>query len=629
MDTPDAPSPPPGRARAVLDAGLLGASAGAVLGILDALRSAVDAAGPLPGRLAPAAVGVYAGILGVAALPAALVLSAPAARAGILAGAAALGVGLAANYWFLPSFLDPVSLAADGGLLIVAALLWQGLAGRFRAAGVPRRKPVALVAAGCVLASLGLAILDDRGDGPPPVVVRPGEGRRPPVLLVVVDTLRADAVGFSAAPGAAATPRLDALAAESSVFLACRAPSSWTKPSTASLLTGLYPPEHGALEPDAALPRGAATLAEVFRAAGWRTAAFSDNPWISPVFGYGQGFDRFHSRSPSALMRGTLLLRAVLQVRAVFAGAEAFAIGPGHDAGARDLLGRAVAFLEDATDPRPAFAYVHLIEPHAPYTPRPPHGKGHCRVDPPPTSGLLPFDRAPALPAADVLAMRANYLGEVSSVDEDLGAALDRLRVAGRLDSMVLCVTSDHGEEFHEHGGWTHGQSLYEELVRVPLLIRAPRGTAAAEPRRIEAGCSLVDVAPTLLELAGVATDAPCSGRSQVLVMEGATPAPRYTTGEVRAGPVRARSIHAADRVLVLSEKGGETAVEYFDLAADPTQHRGIGDAHGREGGRDALLALLLAEFRRMERDGLAGARTSMDPETEASLRALGYLGGR
>jgi arylsulfatase A-like enzyme len=417
---------------------------------------------------------------------------------------------------------------------------------------------------------------------------------------------------------------MDRLAAEGTAFLRARAPSSWTKPSTASLLTGLYPTEHGALGFESVLPGEAATLAEVLRAAGWRTAAFADNPFVSPEFGFAQGFDSFLGRHPSPLARGTLVLRALSQVRLRLAGGAAWSFGPGADLGADAVLGEAVRFL--LGDPRPGFAYVHLIEPHYPYTPPPPFDGGRPRVDPPHASGILPFDSFPALPPGDAATMRANYLGEASAADAALGRALDALRAAGRLEGTLVVLTSDHGEEFHEHGGWTHGQSLHEELVRVPLVLRLP-GRGPGRGARVEDPVSLVDLPPTVLDLAGVAAGVRFSGRSLRPLLEGGRLPPAPAFAEIEAGPVGARAVFLGPEALLVARKAGRVAERLYDHSRDPAQREDLLGSPGGEAVAARLRDLLGRAFAAMEAGGLRREERAFDGDTRRALEAIGYTG--
>ena len=604
---------PEGRGRRAARNAVLGLAAGAVLGLLDALRSRLDPTAVLPPSLSPLVVLLYAGVAVLPAYLCGFALPPAAAPATVLCGAVALGLGLVANAWWLPAFTDPISLAADGAILVAALVAARALARKFAACGLPATRFAAAVAAGALAASILLMVGGGRGDGPAPSARRTGPGEPMDVLLVVIDTLRADA---------ATTPTLEALGAEGTVFTRCRAPSSWTKPSTASLLTGLQPAEHGALDFESVLPGGAVTLAEVLRAAGWRTAAFADNPFVSPEYGFAQGFDAFTGRHPSPLARGTLLLRALSQVRLRVAGGAAYSFGPGVDLGADRILGDAVAFL-GAGGGKPSFAYAHVIEPHYPYTPPPPYDGGRPRVDPPHSSGILPFDSFPALRPGAVATMRANYFGEVQAADAALGRALDALRKAGRLDRTLVLVTSDHGEEFHEHGGWTHGQSLYEELVRVPLVIRAPKGGPGAG-RRVDAPVSLVDLLPTILDLAGVASSAKPSGRSLAPLLRGEKATPEPCFAEIESGPVGARAVFLGNRALIESRKSGQVILQDFDLAADPGQARALAP---EAPGRAEMEAELRRGFERMGERALGRESRPMDEETKRALEGIGYTG--
>ena len=614
----------PGRGTRALRAAATGLAAGGAVGLLDALRARLEPGSVLPPADSPLVVLLYAAAWMPAALLAGLLFAEGTAAAIAWAGAAALAAGLAANHYLLPAFTDPVSLAGDGGILLLAMAGGWILRRRFAARGVPGPRAAVAVGGGALALSLLLAMTGGRDDGPAPSA-RAGPGTPPDILLVVVDTLRADAVGFSRAAGAAPTPAMDALAAEGTVFTTCRASSSWTKPSTASLLTGLYPSEHGALSFEAAVPGEATTLPEILRAAGWRTAAFTDNPFVSPEFGFAQGFDSFEGRHPSPLGRGTLLLKAVGQVRLRLAGGAAYSFGPGVDLGDDRLLADVVSFLA-AGGGRPGFAYVHLIEPHFPYTPPPPFDGGRRRIDPPHSSGILPFDSFPDIPAADAAAMRANYDGEVRGVDAALGRALDALRKAGRLDGTLVVLTSDHGEEFHEHGGWTHGQSLYEELVRVPLLVRAPAGGPGAG-RRVERAVSGVDLAPTVLELAGVASSAAHSGRSLVPLMEGKTLDPRATYAEIEAGPVGARAVFLGNHALIVARKSGRRAEGIYDLAKDPGEFRNLLEPGAAPGIEKALRQWMARGFADMEAGALRREERCFDADTLRDLAGIGYTG--
>jgi arylsulfatase A-like enzyme len=296
--------------------------------------------------------------------------------------------------------------------------------------------------------------------GDPTILVRaPATPLRRNVILVSIDTLRADGLG---AYGAilSGTPTLDRLAAEGAVFDQAYAAAPWTLPSHTTMLTGLYGCVHGRGLRDGSLPSGISPLAELLRRAGYQTAAFTEDAQMSPA-DFQRGFGTFAARTPTWSEKGQVA----------------------------ETVASAVAWLARHAD-EPFFLFLHTYEVHAPYQ------------APPPYRDLLDGgDRTEACrpPAVQAAADRARYAEEIRYTDSvlaDLFAALDALGLAG---GTIVVVTSDHGEAFGEHGRFGHGSSLDEEVVRVPLIWRAPGLVAAG--RRIRAVTSLADLVPTVLEL--------------------------------------------------------------------------------------------------------------------------------
>jgi len=298
----------------------------------------------------------------------------------------------------------------------------------------------ALLAAATLVACAG----DDTSSEP-----RPARS----ALLITLDTTRFDALGANGSD-ARATPVLDALALESLSFDACRTVAPLTLPSHASMLTGLYPPRHGIRDNGyASLPDEATTLAERARDAGLRTAAFISAVVLDRRFGLDQGFETYVGPE-----------RPEAEVTHVYA-----------ERPARDVVRDAARWIDGLDPAEPFFAWVHLFDPHAPYK-----------------------------PAAEFAAQAGGdlYLGEVAATDHAVGELLAALEAAGRLDSTVILVTADHGEDLMEHGEPTHASYCYDSTIRVPLLVRYPDGRHAGE--RSFAVASVVDVYPTLLAALGI-----------------------------------------------------------------------------------------------------------------------------
>lgn len=284
-----------------------------------------------------------------------------------------------------------------------------------------------------------------------------GDEQRPNLVLIVIDTLRADRLAFYG-HGADTTPFLTSLAERSRLYTNAHSTSSWTAPAMASLFTSLHPFQHGMhiakLSPDRAsfevkvLPAGAPTLAESLRARGYKTFGVTDNQNVSEKPGFDRGFDRFSSTQyESALVVNKTLM----------------------------------SWRDDILSSQPFFLYVHYMDPHLPYHEREPWYGQH------PLAGK----------EGDFDDSLARYDSELRFVDQHLA------ELFGGFDwpaDTVVVLTSDHGEEFGDHGGEQHGRTLYGEVVDVPLLMYAPSRWSG---EKIDRRASLVDIAPTLLALSG------------------------------------------------------------------------------------------------------------------------------
>jgi len=424
-----------------------------------------------------------------------------------------------------------------------------------------------------------------------PAVVRAREvprlaaGEAPTVVLLVVDTLRADRFG------GATMPRLQALATRGLRFRSARSVSSWTWPATASLLTGRPPNEHGVHDGERSLlPDGLATLAELFAARGYVTGAFVANSLVAADNGFDQGFATFVC-APNVT--------------------------------ARALVERVAAWL-DATEGAARLLYVHVLDPHVPYEP-PAAFAAAWPADLPRTPEELaaaPLDADAQRRMLD--ALRASYDAEVRYADEALAELLDTLQARGALHDAIVLVTADHGEEFREHGGMAHGPHLYEETLAVPLVV-VGFGPHALPPAVRDEPVDLQDVLPTLLDLAGVpGPDEPLPGRS---LRAPAPPAPFFAQTFQGLEPgvdgfTQKLSVIADGWKLILTPASGRT--ELFDLRADPGETRNLA---AREPARLEALRALLVDWEARTRARAPDNAAAPDEVTFERLRELGYLG--
>ena len=556
-------------------------------------------------------------------------------------GTTAFFFGAWMNLTLLPGFTETLSIVADV-VLLAATAFWFFRRYRHTALdGMRLGRWIAVGASPVVAAAAMTYLAPPRSEGPAPeAATATADTPRPNVLLYLCDTLRADRLGCYgyAKP---TSPEIDAFAKDATRFEDCRAVTSWTKPSVASLITSLYPTMHGCVEQRQVLAPEAETLAEVFRAAGWRTAAFVDNPFVSPEFGFGQGFDAYRYVRPSVPANGTLLGKALFMTKILSLVGKPFGVGEHVERGAAKLHEEFLAETAESRD-RPWFAYVHAMEPHLPYEPARADAeamglsKGAKFEVPPAYNGILPLVKAPAPDPGLLRALNAQYDGEIRGFSRSFGALIEALRARGDLERTIVFLVADHGEEFHEHGGWTHGHSLHREVTQVPMIVRLPAslGDAAVASRGRSVGgvATLLDVFPTLLDLCSIrhpSGERRRAGMSLVRQIESkavrAAVPERTLLGEVSVSPVGIRSIREGRWVLIVAHEPLREAVELYD-DTDEHHHRDRADDEPLE--VSSLKARMAEAFGALERAALSSSERDLDPETAAKLQKLGYYGG-
>ena len=411
---------------------------------------------------------------------------------------------------------------------------------------------------------------------------------RPNVVVYLVDALRADRVGPRGG-AESLTPNIDRLAEDGLSFAEAIAQSSWTKPAVASLFTGLLPPAHGVALREHALPARATTMAEALRAAGYMTAAFSTNPWVSRSFGLDQGFLDF-----------------------VYLDAGR----PGtHHAFSDEVNEEVFGWLDGASD-RPFFLYVHTVDPHAPYTPPRPDGSLGGGEDPAPVPSCRE-QRPLSEDARRDLVER--YDDEVAFNDRSFGRLTEELRRRGLYDDSLIVLLSDHGEAFWEHRGWQHENFLYAEVLDIPLIVKPPRGVAV---RAAPGLAQQIDVLPTILDLLRLPALGGVQGRSLVAQEDRSAARPGYAELQCPSGKRLAAVLAGPWKLIRTTAPGGaESRVELYHRRRDPGELRDEAEANPQVVGR--LLALLEAQ----ERVRAGGAATAeVGDDLAEALRALGYV---
>ena len=395
---------------------------------------------------------------------------------------------------------------------------------------------------------------------------------RPNLLLVTIDTLRADHVGVYGA-SSARTPTLDALAGRGVRFAQAQSPVPMTGPSHATILTGLYPPVHGVRDNVVfSLDSRHQGLATLLKGQGYRTAAFVGAYPVAAAFGFREGFDTFSEDFKDSPIPG--------------AGAQR---------PASDVVDATLGWLATPAN-APFFVWMHLYDPHAPYDPPEPY--------------RTQFAGRP-------------YDGEIAYTDAQLGRVFEWLRSSGHDQDTVVAVLSDHGESLGEHGEVTHAVLLYEATLHVPLLLAGPGVPAGVT---VPARVTTVDVAPTLLRLLGLTPPPAMTGRDLRPALRGERlpPEPLYAEslfGRLNCRWSSLRAWTADDWKLIDGSRA-----ELFHLSDDPHETQ---DRAAEEAPRVARMrAALHAAVAKMAPAGDQARTATITPDQEATLKSLGYVGG-
>ena len=433
------------------------------------------------------------------------------------------------------------------------------------------------------------------------------------VIVLLIDTLRASKLQAYYPKTRVKTPTIDEFAAQGTLFERPQSPENWTKPAVASVLTSLHPATHKTKEDASKLPKSALMLSEVYKKAGFKTASFIANGYVSNAFGFDQGWDHYTNY-----------------------------IREQRNTNASNVFGEAQGWIEKNQNDR-FFVYIQTIDPHVPYDPP---AKFLQMYDPKPYNGQvknrrthLMLDEAKKNPKKYTFTKRdkerieALHDGEISYHDEYFGRFLSKLRELGLDENTIIVVTSDHGEEFQEHGSWGHGHSVYQELLGVPLMFRWP-GVIPAN-LRIGPVVSTMDIGPTVLEATGVPIPEQFEGRSLLGFMRGDWPSAPYVAFSDFLD--HRRVIRGGDWKMIIR---GNLSHVMFDLGNDyweqkeldgsghPIAQRYLRTLHGQFlGARDPSFWLAAsAPSPGKAKPGLTKEKQQMTPELCRQLVALGYI---
>lgn len=505
----------------------------------------------------------------------------------------------------------------------------------------------------------------------------PGARSAPPVILITIETLRSDRLGCYGSQ-AGLTPNLDRFARDAIVFENAFAQSPWTANSFATMLTGRYLREIERVPADCSrrLPTPNMTfsaqdagqvpplLAEIMREAGYATAAEITNPYLHQKLGWDRGFDYFrneHSVPPERTWLRPTPAQALLGWRHASltgwfarrsyvrpANKRIYApTVPGREQGDR-LTAATTQWLSEHGSRAPFFLWVHYMDPHEPYLAPDLPAEMEAKLDPGSREylrrariGMLPdpspvqapaarkpplrtgawIDRGeppPTIPESARATTRMMYGYEVRYADRCVGRLLDHLRRAGLYERALIIVTGDHGEELWDHGKLGHGHALYDEILHVPLLVKLP---GLPRGQRVQPQVRLLDVMPTVLQVAGVRYRGPLRGRSLLKALEpDDEERPLLAEGVLYGG--EQKCVRTA-RYKVIAH-GGTRRVEVYDLKADPAEKRDLGANQRIAAAERALLIDWMTAPTR--RGGNPAADLRMTPQMLEGLRSLGYV---
>lgn len=616
-----------------------GAWIGALIGLVERVIRAAPTRGPVGQNVTDAlagtllSVGFYACLFGLLGLVAGLVFGRfrlfeerrPVLLAATLAAAQAaiLYLSVPINKK-LPLLFHPKSLAVNLAVLAGAvgvALVLFFVTGRVLSRRLPRlsnRSGKALVGGAAALCAVGLLTMAAYATiSPARLALNSGNPQGPNVLLISVDTLRADHLPSYGYPHIR-TPAIDRIAARGTLFENAFSTTSWTLPACATLMTGRTPRALHVQTTTDTLPLQAATLSEAMGGAGRATVAVTSNPFLTRSFGFDRGFMRLVSvfdRDRRPPLSGVYLFDHLHRLRAA----------PDDAAHVARLV---FEQLDDLAG-RPFFLWLHFMDPHKPYggpwpLELPAYDRGY--------DGSIGFvygwkepinELREPLSEADLRHVRALYDADIVRFDRHLEMVLDRMGQKGMLDNTVIALVSDHGEEFLEHGDFEHGKNLHVEQTRVPLIFAGP---GVPENLRVPGRVSILNLPTTLCSLAGVAPPPTFQGRPLFPLM--ADQDQETVFGELareqRHLSLRYTDPAGARRVLIQNVGAGTTAL--FDSDRDPGETRNL----AAEPEATAAAIGALGQFVNQE-NGLAaqvekGESVTVKGYALQNLRALGYM---
>lgn len=432
------------------------------------------------------------------------------------------------------------------------------------------------------------------------------------VILILIDALKSDHLGCYGYKryGVTTSPFIDMFAKQGTLFLNCYSQSAWTKSSTTSLLTSLYPTTHGAILHGYKMSEELTIIPEVLQKEGYVTYGFTANPHLKRIFNFDQGFDFFDDY----LMQDKVSLSALRNIpifKGMITSLARKSFGYTDRDNARMANRRILPWIEKYKDQN-FFMYLHYMDPHNPYAP------------PRPYNAMYPYIRGDSRSRAIAL-----YDGEISFVDFYIQDLIKKLKSLGIYDKTMIILTSDHGEGFAEHGHWYHGYSIYQEQIRVPLIIKYPYGIP--EPKIVQAPVRLIDVMPTIFDFLGITENVPdMEGESLLGLLEESQMRDVYVDNNLINKNIFKGLIEnnewkyiftEASEIRYIPDFGDE---ELYNLKLDPRETRNLIELKPEIA--KSMRKKLIRYLDYCKKKAVSSSEVSLDYETVQQLKALGYL---
>jgi arylsulfatase A-like enzyme/uncharacterized membrane protein YbhN (UPF0104 family) len=475
--------------------------------------------------------------------------------------------------------------------------------------------PIALLIGGLALGGfLSVAFSPDAGASDDSSGIAAGLESKPNVILVMVDTLRADHLSCYGAD--TKTPNLCRLTEGGTVYQAF-SHASWTKPATASLLTSTLPSTHTAIAKPSTLPSDLTLISEAMQDGGYTTGGIVSNVNLAESFGFAQGYDDYYYLGPDYIAyaeESSSKLIVYQLARQIFLGTAG-----GDEVRFNDFYQDSKVVNETAfewLDRRKSerfFLFLHYMDPHDPYFEHPYNGVGVARVSMP--------EPDPEITAH----LQDLYRGEIEYLDVQFGELLAKLEADGVYDDTIIVLTADHGEEFNDHGGFWHGLTLYDEQINVPLVIKWQKNGEGSQSGADSGVARLIDVGPTLLAATGLDVPETMQGIDLRKPFSARLEKNQQVFSEEDHEGNILWSIRTEDEKLIIANPGnprGLSEREYFDVSGDPGELDPYADPEA-----EARLSQM-AEYQRLAAEGKAVE--SEDVEMTLAdcerLRVLGYV---